>query len=200
MITIRIEKFLESAIDTKLASTRYIEADKLARQHDPEQVADLLLEDPLFKLAALPRLRATARLRVLGPGEALDWTSPPALSASASPVRIDLWALVVLSQADEGGCLRFCLGGRETQLCLGVGDAVAFPARTRHAVTTVHRGVQSMVEIGVQSLVRCPERREILYEVGSSVELTEILAPDQVQEVGKLRALHENLLRLWAEP
>jgi PKHD-type hydroxylase len=112
-------------------------------------------------------------------------------------VRTDIAVTVFLSEPDTyaGGELVIDTGNGIRSYRSGAGDAIAYPASTVHHVARVTRGVRLVAALWVQSLIRDPARREILYDLASAME-----ACDDTACGGRLRRSYWNLLRMWAEP
>lgn len=117
------------------------------------------------------------------------------------PIRTDVSLTLFLSDPAEydGGALVIENTGGEQPYRLPAGAAIAYPATTLHRVEPVTRGERLAAVTWMQSLVRDPSRREMLFDL--DMARREIFA---VQ--GKTRAFdliaktHANLLRMWAEP
>jgi PKHD-type hydroxylase len=75
------------------------------------------------------------------------------------------------------------------------GDAVIYPASTIHRVAKVTRGTRLAAVFWVQSLVRDPGQREILFALH---DLTTRLANPVLGLA--LARIQQNLLRMWLEP
>jgi predicted 2-oxoglutarate/Fe(II)-dependent dioxygenase YbiX len=52
----------------------------------------------------------------------------------------------------------------------------------------------------VQSAIRSPAQRAILYDLGSASRLLEVLGAGADPDVLALQACEQNLLRMWCEP
>ena len=78
------------------------------------------------------------------------------------------------------------------------GHAAVYPSSTLHPVAPVTRGERLAAVTWVQSHVRDPARREILYDVYRMRETLAKLDPDG--EAADLTfKTHANLLRMWSE-
>jgi PKHD-type hydroxylase len=118
----------------------------------------------------------------------------------AGPVRTDLAVTVFLAaaDADDGGELVIESTAGEQAFKLGAGDAIAYPATTLHRVEPVTRGVRLVAVTWVQSLVRDPAAREVLFDLDAARRAV-------FEREGKGPAFdlvaksHANLLRRWAE-
>ena len=81
----------------------------------------------------------------------------------------------------------------EQSVKLPAGDAVLYPAGTIHHVSPVKRGERLVAVAWVQSVVRDPARRELLYGLNLAREKLLQSAPR------RLNAAYLNLIRMWSE-
>jgi PKHD-type hydroxylase len=125
----------------------------------------------------------------------------PVMGGMGSAVRSDIAITLFLSdpQSYAGGELVMCnSGGMEYEFKLEAGAAIAYPANTLHHVKPVTRGARQAAIIWVQSMVRDPARRELLWDLENAKR-------DIFGREGKSAAFdavsrsHANLLRMWAE-
>jgi PKHD-type hydroxylase len=114
--------------------------------------------------------------------------------------RSDIAVTVFLNAPDEydGGelVIRTALG--EQVVKSAGGDAVLYPAGTIHRVNPVTRGERLVAVTWVQSLVRDPARRELLYGLNVAREKLLQTAPD-APETAQVNAAYLNLIRMWTE-
>ncbi|HKR75378.1 MAG TPA: Fe2+-dependent dioxygenase [Rhodanobacter sp.] len=125
----------------------------------------------------------------------------PVMGGMGSAVRTDIAITVFLSDPrsyDGGELVTHASGGMEYAFKLEAGAAIAYPANTLHHVNPVTRGARDAAIIWVQSMVRDPARRELLWDLESAKR-------DIFGREGKSQAFdavsrsHANLLRMWAE-
>jgi PKHD-type hydroxylase len=124
----------------------------------------------------------------------------PVMGAGANRMRSDIAVTVSLSAADdyEGGELVIDTAGAAHAWKGNAGDCVIYPANTRHRVDPVTRGSRSVAILWVQSLVRDPAERRILFDLWTSCASLE--RGSDHAEVVRLRRCYDDLLRMWAEP
>jgi PKHD-type hydroxylase len=111
-------------------------------------------------------------------------------------IRTDVALTLFLSERDtyDGGDLVVDTGNGIRCYRLDAGDAIAYPASTVHHVAQVARGARLAAVLWVQSLIRDPRQREILYDLGISMQSL------QGSSCGpRLSRSYWNLVRLWAE-
>jgi len=105
---------------------------------------------------------------------------------------------LVMASSYEGGELVIDTEGAAHRWKGDAGDCVIYPANTRHRVEAVREGTRSVAIFWIQSLVRDPQKRRILFELWSSSR--SLAERGAHPEVDRLRRLHGNLIRMWAEP
>jgi PKHD-type hydroxylase len=113
--------------------------------------------------------------------------------------RSDVSITVFLSEPDDydGGelCIETSYGHQ--QIKLPAGHAILYPSSSRHAVEPVTRGERLVAIAWVQSMVRSPEQRQILFQLYQ--------ARDQLSNAPTGTAFqhlddsYTNLVRMWAE-
>jgi PKHD-type hydroxylase len=127
-------------------------------------------------------------------------TDDALMGAPQHRMRTDLAFTLFLSDAStyEGGALALESAVGRQEVKLSAGDAFLYPAGAIHSVTEVTRGVRLAAVGWVESFVRGPARREILYDLSlSRARLAEAGAPRA--DVLRLDKTISNLLRMWAE-
>lgn len=121
------------------------------------------------------------------------------MGGMGSAVRSDVAITLFLAdpRSYTGGELVVHTGGMECEFKLEAGEAIAYPANSLHHVRPVTRGVRHAGIMWVQSLVRDPARRELLWDLEN--------AKRQIfNREGKSNAFdavsrsYANLLRMWA--
>ncbi|WP_423459346.1 Fe2+-dependent dioxygenase [Ottowia sp. VDI28] len=170
-----------------------------------EMVLAALRRDPVVLSAALPR-------RIFNPlfnryGGMANHYGPHVdsavmhSSASGEWVRSDLSCTVFLSHPDEydGGELVVHGGPGEPsrQIKLPAGDAVLYPGTSVHEVMPVTRGERLASFFWIESMVRSPEQRALLFEMDMSL-LTLRQRHGESAEARALTGTYHNLLRMWA--
>jgi PKHD-type hydroxylase len=167
-----------------------------------QRVMQALGKHPLFNAAALPmRLRAPIFSRYR-PGMSYGLHVDDALMGGANPVRTDLALTLFLSDpADyDGGELVIESGGLAQGWKLPAGDAILYPANTLHRVAEVTRGERHAAILWVQSHVRDPAHREILFDLDQvRRSLWEQAGHKRTPDFERLAKTYSNLLRQWAE-
>ena len=114
--------------------------------------------------------------------------------------RSDVAVTVFLVEPDayDGGELRIetPFGPREVKL--PAGSAVTYPASSLHEVKPVTRGERRVAVTWVQSLVRDPERRALLYELDVARQALRQVTPE-ADVTARVDHAYTNLVRMWAD-
>jgi len=86
----------------------------------------------------------------------------------------------------------------EQRVKLPAGDMIVYPSSSVHRVEPVTRGARIASFFWVQSFVRSPEQRRMLFDMDLSVmELRQ--SEGETPAVVRLTSCYHNLLRMWAE-
>jgi PKHD-type hydroxylase len=184
---------------------------KKNQQIDPdsagyERMADIVRaafhRNGLLQAALLPAANTRPLFnRYVGGMEYGAHVDAPVMGTMGGAVRSDIAITVFLSDPDRydgGELVTHASGGIEYKFKLEAGAAIAYPANTLHHVSPVTRGARDAAIIWVQSMVRDPARRELLWDLENAKR-------DLFSREGKSRAFdavsrsHANLLRMWAE-
>ncbi|MCB1738661.1 MAG: Fe2+-dependent dioxygenase, partial [Gammaproteobacteria bacterium] len=87
--------------------------------------------------------------------------------------------------------------GRQT-VKLPAGDAVIYPSGSLHQVGEVTAGERLVAVAWIQSMIRDPQRRQLLYELNQAREKLLVIAPGN-SETRQIDHTYINLVRMWAE-
>jgi PKHD-type hydroxylase len=177
-------------------------------QHLPalrQLVLTALNRSPTFFAAALP-------LKVLPPffnryaqttnayGFHTDCAMRMLPDHSAGYVRADISATLFLSdpQDYDGGELTIDDTFGTHSVKLPAGSLVLYPSSSIHAVTPVTRGARVACFMFMQSMVRDPGQRRLLYDMDMALlQLRQDIG--EVDAVVRLTGTYHNLLRRWAD-
>lgn len=120
--------------------------------------------------------------------------------ASARHVRCDLSATLFLSEPDtyDGGELIIEDSFGTQRVKLPAGDLVLYPASSVHRVEPVTRGERMASFMWIESMVREPDRRQVLYELDMAILALRDDGEDGPAVV-RLTGCYHNLLRMWAD-
>jgi len=164
-------------------------------------VETALTENALFRMAALPRRVRPVTFSRYRPGMAYGSHLDDAMMGGGDdPMRTDISVTVFLSDPASyaGGELVIETPGGEEAYKLAAGSAIVYPATTLHRVEPVREGERRAAVTWVQSLVRDPGRREILFDLDTARR--QLFEQEQKSAVFDLVSKsYSNLLRRWAE-
>lgn len=124
----------------------------------------------------------------------------PIMGGMGSAVRSDIAITVFLSdpRSYDGGELVVYTNGMAGQFKLEAGSAIAYPANTLHQVTLVTRGARDAAIIWVQSQLRDPAQRELLWDLENTKR--QIFSREGKSPIfDAISKSHANLLRMWAD-
>ena len=123
-----------------------------------------------------------------------------AATSGQPPIRTDVAFTLFLADpgAYDGGELVVNHSGGEQRFKLPAGGLIAYPACYLHRVEPVTRGARLAAFGWVQSEVRDPSRREILFEL-DTVRRTLFQREGKSALFDQLSKSFANLLRMWAE-
>lgn len=169
-----------------------------------EQLNNLLMgslvQHPRYKAAALPhRVAAPFYARYAENMEYGPHVDDPVMG-EGTRYRSDIAVTVFLSDPESyvGGELVITTSFGEQYIKYPAGDAVMYPASSRHLVKKVTKGVRLVAVTWVQSLVRDAAKRELLYELHQAREKLLRRMPD-AEETRHVDTAYVNLVRMWAE-
>jgi len=101
-------------------------------------------------------------------------------------------------EAYDGGELSIRTSFGDKRIKLPAGDAVLYPSSSLHRVAPVTRGERLVALTWIQSYVRDPVQRELLYELNLARE--RLLKEEPEGEIsGYVDRSYANLVRMWAE-
>jgi PKHD-type hydroxylase len=168
---------------------------------DSSEVMALALQrSEAFRSFALPRLVAPPMLAKYAPGMNYGVHSDaPVMNLATGPLRSDLSCTLFLADptAYEGGELAVRLGGRTLLFKGAPGAAVVYPSDTLHEVRPVTAGERVVGLTFIESAVRDPARREILYELNEVAALEGFNMSWENRT--RLQHARDNLMRMWRE-
>ncbi len=164
-------------------------------------VMGALTRHPLYLSAALPHRVAVPFYARYRPGMAYgEHVDDPVMGPPGGRYRSDVSVTVFLNAPEEyeGGELLIHTPFGEQRVKLPAGHALLYPASSRHRVAEVTRGERLVAVTWVQSLVRDPARREVLFELDRAREAL-LRADPTAEPARRVQAAYANLVRMWAE-
>ena len=160
-----------------------------------------LSHNDTFNSAVLPHRMADPIFARYQPGMTYgDHVDDPIMGKSGPRFRTDVSMTLFLREPEsyEGGelVIRTSFGAREVKLAAG--DAVIYPSSSLHRVAEVTRGERLVALAWVQSHVRDPAQRELLYELNQAREKLLRDAPGE-PTTGLVDKSFVNLVRMWSD-
>jgi PKHD-type hydroxylase len=168
-------------------------------------VLNALNRSPIFFAAALPlKILPPFFNRYGGESNAYGFHTDNAMRLVPEHpgvyVRADISATLFLCEPEDydGGALTIDDTFGTHGVKLGAGSLVLYPSSSIHAVTPVTRGTRVCCFLFLQSMVRDPGKRRLLYDMDMAL-LTLRSELGESGPVVKLTGTYHNLLRRWAE-
>ncbi len=165
-------------------------------------VLQALSQSALFFAAALPlKIAPPGFNRYAGTRNAYGMHADSAMRmVSGHALRSDISATLFLTDPEDydGGVLTIHDTFGQHGIKLRAGSLVVYPSSSLHSVSPVTQGVRTSCFMFIQSMVRDPSQRRLLYDM--DMALLELRAlHGETAPVVTLTSTYQNLLRLWAE-
>lgn len=156
-----------------------------------------LMRHPLFQVAVRPKQLHSLRFSRYDVGMSYGTHADNAMMGS---YRSDVSFTLFLSEPGdyEGGELVIEGADDEQPYKLPAGDVIVYPSSTLHRVNQVTQGQRLVVVGWVQSLIRDPAQRELLFDI-DTVRRSLFAQYGKTNEFDLLSKSVSNLLRRWAE-
>ena len=160
-----------------------------------------LVQHPMYQSGALPtRIAVPFYARYAAGRQYGDHVDDPVMGPPGQRYRSDVSITVFLNEPHdyEGGELTIRTAFGDRQVKLAAGDAIMYPSASLHHIAEVTRGERLVAVTWLQSMIRDPAKRELLYEMNT---VREKLLRDHgdMAESKKLDICYANLIRMWAE-
>ena len=198
--------FVDGKLSAGVAARRVKQNQELDRSAGDLDRLDRLImgaltRHPMYRNGALPLHAASPLYGRYRPGMAYgEHLDDPIMGTGGVLYRSDVAVTVFLCAPEEydGGELVIGMAAGEQKVKGAAGDAVLYPASTLHQVSPVRRGERLVAVTWVQSLVRDPARRELLYGLNRAREKLLASAPE-AEETTQVNAAYLNLIRMWSD-
>lgn len=176
-----------------------LEAGKEELEGIQKIISTTLKQSPLFNIAALPKTIYPMLVSKYTPGMQYGWHVDSPVMGNP-PIRTDLAMTIFLSDPGtyEGGELLIQSGSNIVSFKPSKGDAVLYPCQYLHCVNAVKSGERLAAVTWIQSNVKNPEQRQILYQLNQVHASLYQQAPNAA-ETNLLLQTHSNLFRMWAD-
>lgn len=184
----------------KVKNNEQADGDQVAIREWRERVGEKIRNHPLFQIAARPARMTPVRFSRYRPGMHYGNHVDDPVMGGERPLRTDLSFTLFLEPPEsyDGGELVTDTTAGEQRYKLPAGSMVLYPSSTLHRVEPVTRG-QRLAAIGwVQSQIRDPGAREILFDLDTARrQLFE--REGKSHEFDLVTKSLANLQRLWIE-
>jgi PKHD-type hydroxylase len=150
--------------------------------------------------AALPKSLRHPTINRYEPGMFYGPHLDSPLMRGSITTRSDLSVTVFLSQPSEyeGGELSIADDRGPVSLKAAAGDAVLYDSGAIHQVLPVTSGVRLVAVTWLQSLIRDPAQRKLVFELGETIAQLEQRGAS-ADTLLRLQATHHKLMRMWLE-
>lgn len=199
-------KFVDGTLSAGMAAKRVKNNEELAADETQMQqlnnlVMGSLVQHDEFKAAAIPlRVAAPYYARYTKGMTYGDHVDDPIMGTVGQQYRSDVSTTVFLNEPDEyeGGELVITTSFGEQKIKLSAGSAVVYPSSSLHHVAEVTKGSRLVAVTWIQSMIRDPAKRELLYQLNQARESLLKNKPDDV-ETKQIDISYVNLFRMWSE-
>lgn len=160
-----------------------------------------LIQNPTYIAAAFAKRIATPFYAKYTEGMHYgNHVDDPVMGPANQRYRTDVSITIFLNdpEAYDGGELIISTAFGEQKVKLNAGDAVMYPSSSTHQVAEVTRGERLVAVTWLQSTVRDPAKREILYNLSQARESLIASMPGS-NELELLSNSYVNLLRMWSD-
>jgi PKHD-type hydroxylase len=199
-------EFVDGKLTAGLAASRVKHNEELKKEPQRQELLVRILMSSLahnetFKSAVMPAKMADPIFARYRPGMTYgDHVDDPIMGSSGPKFRTDVSMTVFLRDPEsyEGGELVVRTSFGENRTKLAAGDAVIYPASSLHRVAEVTSGERLVALFWMQSHVRDPARRELLFELNHA---RNCLLKERPQEEASalVDKTYANLVRMWAD-
>lgn len=165
-----------------------------------QTVIQAILRNQLFREVTFPRSIRPPLISRYESGNQYGRHVDDALMGSQRKERSDISLTLFLNNPDEyeGGELISYSSMGEKRVKLPAGQAVTYPSCTLHRVAPVTKGTRLAAVTWVQSFVRDPAQRELLYDLHRIRVACHKTMPDSLEADLAFKS-YSNLLRMWAD-
>jgi PKHD-type hydroxylase len=163
-------------------------------------VMTALVKHPLYLQAASPaKISLPIYARYASGMEYGEHIDDPIMGGPHSLYRADIAITVFLNSPEEydGGELRINTPFGTQEVKLPAGHVIIYPASSVHSVSPVTSGERLVAIAWVQSLIRNPEQRQILFQLAEARKLLEDGKHGKAFQ--QIDNSYTNLFRMWAE-
>ncbi|MGB5396028.1 MAG: Fe2+-dependent dioxygenase [Gammaproteobacteria bacterium] len=199
-------RFVDGKLSAGQEATRVKHNEELSAQDSlitplNNLVMGKLVQHPTYLAAALPlKIAAPYYARYTKGMQYGNHVDDPVMGPPGQRYRSDLSITVFLNSPDsyDGGELVINTTFGEQTVKLNAGDAVMYPSSSTHRVNQVTRGERMVAVTWLQSSVRDPSQRELLYRLHQARELL-LQNSKGADETELVSNAYVNLVRMWSD-
>lgn len=168
------------------------------------RIVSALTQNPLFIAAAVPREIFPPLFNSYGEGASFGLHVDNAVRGdplTGLRIRTDLSATLFLSEPEDydGGELEIETSFGAQSVKLAAGDLVLYPASSLHRVTPVLCGERVASFFWIQSMIRDPQLRSLLFDLDQGVQAVSRRLGMGAEETVRLSHVYHNLIRAAVE-
>jgi len=160
-----------------------------------------LVQHPLFQAAAMPYRVATPYYARYTRGMSYgDHVDDPVMGPPGGQYRSDISTTVFLNGPDDyvGGELVIRAAYGDQSMKPAAGDAVIYPSSSLHHINEVTSGERLVAVTWTQSMLRDPDKRELVFQLYQARESLLQTQPDS-EAATQVDHAYVNLVRMWSE-
>ncbi len=184
----------------RVKNNQEVPADAQMVQQLNNLVMNPLVRHPRFQAAVLPQRIAAPIYARYEAGMEYGFHVDDPIMGGPHKYRTDISFTLFLGEPDEyeGGELEIAGEFGTLRHKLPAGHAVIYPSSSLHRVRPVTAGQRLVAISWIQSLIREPARRQVLFQMNQARE--KLMALQATDEAMQLDTAYANLFRMWAEP
>jgi PKHD-type hydroxylase len=174
--------------------------DAIGKQHIDKLVMEALRRNDNFRKSAFPKKISPPIYSQYKVGMEYGDHIDNAIIFNADQLRTDISITIFLSDPSsyDGGELCIALHSESLKFKLACGDAIIYPTSFIHCVRPVLRGTRLAIVSWIESSIRSPTHREILYELNQVRESLVKQAPNSRESLFTSKT-YASLVRMWNE-
>lgn len=171
-----------------------------ATQRIQQLIMTALFRHPQFEMAVRPKAMKPIMVSRYEPGMEYGTHVDNAVMSGKPPIRSDVSMTIFLADpaSYDGGELIMESGAGEQPFKLPAGAAITYPSYTLHRVSPVTRGQRLAAVTWIQSLVREPMHREILFDLETTRRAI-FDAQGKTRDFDLVSKSFANLMRMWVD-
>lgn len=185
----------------RVKNNQELKADAAHRERLDQIVMAALVQHPTYQAATLPGRIATPYYARYTEGMSYgDHVDDPIMGPAGSQYRSDISVTLFLNAPDQykGGELMIRTAYGYQRIKCNAGDAILYPSASLHRVNEVTSGERLVAVSWIQSMIRDPQQRELLFQLYQSRETLRADQP-QAETTAQIDQVYVNLVRMWSE-